>query len=86
LSHLPYSMTISLHPLTPQDIESLHDPKALYILDYRALGESMDYDIPAMRKYENLAPRILTNQHVLVNEHAAELNYPHPNHLHVIPT
>lgn len=79
-------MTISVYPLTADDIPFLRDMDTLFILDYRALWESLEYEIPAMRKYENLAPWILEEQKILVNENASILNYSNINNLFSINT
>ena len=61
--------------IKPEDIAFLQDKKTLYISDFRAISESMDYEIPTMWKYENLFPWILSNQSVAINEDSGILNY-----------
>lgn len=65
--------------LKPKDISFLQNDKALYAFDFRAISESVDYTIPAMWKYENLLPWIITDKYVTVNKSYHNLNYPHKN-------
>lgn len=70
--------------IKPKEIEFLQDNQALYIFDFRALGESMEYDIPAMWKYENLMPWILEGEYAVVNEFHQDVHYPSENKLLVV--
>lgn len=79
-------MEISIQPLVPEQIPFLHQENTLFILDYRSLWESFDYDIPSMWKYENLAPWILKEQTILVNQNSSLLHYGNNNHLLTINT
>ncbi|MCX6730065.1 MAG: hypothetical protein NT058_01015 [Candidatus Portnoybacteria bacterium] len=67
--------SITKKKLKSKDINFLQNKKALYVSDFRAISESMDYKIPTMWKYENLFPWILNNQNVVVNEDGNNLNY-----------
>jgi predicted ATP-grasp superfamily ATP-dependent carboligase len=77
--------SITKERLKSEDIKFLKNKKALYISDFRAISESMNYKIPAMWKYENLFPWILNNQNVVVNEDSNNLNYLNKNNLISIP-
>lgn len=79
-------MKISLQALTPEHIPFLNEKETLFVVDYRSIGESLDYTIPAMWKYENLAPRILKNQKVLVNQFSSLLKYETHNELLITNT
>lgn len=68
-------VNINVEKLTPQKCKVLQNSKAIYICDFRALGESFDYDIPAMWKYENIAPWILKDRYVVVNEDSKDIKY-----------
>jgi glutathione synthase/RimK-type ligase-like ATP-grasp enzyme len=70
---------IKIHKLTSNDIQDLSDSNTLYILDYRALGESFEYEIPSMWKYENLLPWIVNNGVCTVNENHTLLHYKNVN-------
>ncbi|MFA7169732.1 MAG: S-adenosylmethionine decarboxylase [Candidatus Paceibacterota bacterium] len=70
--------------IKPKEIKFLQDKQALYVFDFRALGESMDYDIPAMWKYENLMPWIIERGYAVVNELHKEIHYPSENKLLVV--
>lgn len=70
--------------IKPKEIKFLQDNKSLYIFDFRALGESMEYDIPAMWKYEDLMPWILEGKYVVVNESYQDILYPNKNKLLVV--
>jgi len=70
--------------IKPKEIKFLQDNQALYIFDFRALGESMEYDIPAMWKYENLMPWILERGYAAVNELHQDIHYPGKNKLLVV--
>lgn len=74
-------MKINYFPLTADQIPFLNNQKALFLLDYRILGESLEYEIPSMRKYENLLPWILINQNIAVNQYSKELHYVNTNYL-----
>ncbi len=74
-------MTIHKQRITPDQIDFLRDPWTLYTCDFRATAESMEYNIPAMWKYENMLPWILYGQHVTVNDNARLLKYRWPNTL-----
>ena len=67
-------MNIEINKLTPQKCKVLQNSKAIYICDFRALGESFDHEIPAMWKYENIAPWILHDRYVTVNEDFENIN------------
>ncbi len=73
--------SITKKKLKSKDINFLQNKKALYVSDFRAISESMDYKIPTMWKYENLFPWILNNQSVVVNEDGNNLNYSNKNKL-----
>ncbi len=77
---------MTLQKLTPRDITFLQDESTLFSIDYRAISESMEYDIPAMWRYENLLPWILSSQKVVVNEGARGILYKDENDHVVIPT
>ncbi len=68
---------IEVSSLTAKDISFLADPKALYTCDFRAISESMDYEIPAMWKYENFLANVIQAGSVALNENAQaqEKNY-----------
>lgn len=70
--------------IKPKEIKFLQDNQTLYIFDFRALGESMEYDIPAMWKYENLMPWILEGGYAVVNESHQDIHYPSENKLLVV--
>lgn len=70
--------------IKPKEIKFFQDNRSLYIFDFRALGESMEYDIPAMWKYENLMPWILEGGHAVVNESYQDISYPGKNKLSVV--
>jgi len=61
--------------LTARDISFLKDDTTLYISDFRSLGESFDYEIPSMWKYENLLPWIVQAGLCTVNEYASFIKY-----------
>lgn len=61
-------MKIEYKKLTPEDVEDFQDENALYIFDFRALGEDLFMEIPEMRKYENLGKWIARKKHHTVNE------------------
>ncbi|MFA7717774.1 MAG: hypothetical protein WC875_03595, partial [Candidatus Absconditabacterales bacterium] len=79
-------MQISIQPIVPEQIPFLYQQNALFILDYRSLSESFDYEIPSMWKYENLAPWILNGQTILVNQNSSLLHYENNNNLLIINT
>ena len=79
-------MEILIEQLVPTEIAFLNDKDNLFILDYRAIWESFDYEIPSMRKYENIAPWILENQNILVNQNASFLRYKNKNNLIQVDT
>ncbi|MDX9971193.1 MAG: ATP-grasp domain-containing protein [Candidatus Gracilibacteria bacterium] len=70
---------IKIFPLCPESIEELSQEKALYISDFRALGESFEYEIDSMWKYENLMPWIVKKGFCTVNENSHNLSYPSAN-------
>lgn len=78
-------MKIVYAPISFKDIQALHDPQTLYVMDYRAISESMEYDIPAMRKYENILPRISPDQYVTVNEDFSSIVYDNPFSSVIVP-
>lgn len=49
----------------------------------RSIGESLEYDIPAMWKYENLTPWLVDGKYVLVND-TLDIKYPKMNQLIVV--
>jgi len=69
--------------LIPMEISFLNDDDCLYSVDFRAISENMEYEIPAMWKYENLCPWITSGKFVTVNEDVGNLNYPN-NNFHVV--
>jgi S-adenosylmethionine/arginine decarboxylase-like enzyme len=77
-------MRITKHPSKPSEIKFLQDEQSLYSCDMRAIGESMDYDIPAMWKYENIIPWILDGKNAIVNDQN-DINYANKNILAQIP-
>jgi len=72
-------MNIIFKKLTSKKIEILNRQNGLYILDFRATGEALNYEIPAMWKYENLLTHILNKQTVVVNEDYKELDIVNEN-------
>lgn len=62
---------INISPLRPQDIPFLAEKATLYISDYRAISESMEYEIPAMWKYENALVPIIQTGSIAVNQYAS---------------
>lgn len=70
-------LLITYDPLVPSEVSELQVAGAVYSTDFRATGEALDYDIPAMWKYENLAPWLCANTHskYLVNEGSSDLSY-----------
>lgn len=73
-------MNIIKFPLKPSQIKFLGNDQTLYTCDLRSIGESMDYDIPAMWKYENLIPWILNDKYATVND-ADLIQYVNKNRL-----
>jgi len=67
-------MNINLKKQTSKDIDLLSRKDSIFVLDFRATGEALNYEIPAMWKYENLLTHILNNQTVVVNEDYKELD------------
>lgn len=63
------------------EVKFLNNNSSLYVSDFRSIGESLEYSIPAMWKYENLLPWILKNQTVTVNEDYKKISYPDKNNL-----
>lgn len=76
---------ITISAIKPQDFLFLQKEPTLYSGDFRAVGESLLYDIPTMWKYENLLPWILDNQVVAVNDGYKKLQYPATNQYLVAP-
>lgn len=72
-------MKISIYPLKPNDIKLLDQARTLYSVDFRAIAESMKYEIASMWKYENLTPWLTRNKYVTVNEDYCLINYPFEN-------
>jgi len=70
--------------LKPKDIPFLLTKQTLYVSDFRAIGESMDYKISAMWKYENLLPWILDDKDIIVNESYSDLKYTFNNRLAIV--
>ena len=61
--------------LTINDIVFLHEPRTLFSVDFRAMGETPQLAIPAMFKYENLSQWLVgkatpDSSYVLVNDAA----------------
>lgn len=56
------------------DLNIFKDAKTLFISDFRGTGESLDLDIPAMWKYENLLIHLVQNGYILCNEDAEKIN------------
>ena len=77
---------ITISPLVSNQIKFLNNKNWLFLLDYRVLGESLEYEIPSMRKYENLLPWILEDQNILVNQYAKKLEYNFHNNLIIVET
>lgn len=75
---------IDLRQLSSLDIEFLQKANALYTCDFRSIGESLEYEIPVMRKYENLLPWVLDDQHAVVNEWGGQLAFPVSNKLLIL--
>lgn len=67
-------MSIKFVSLDVHDIKFLNEADTLYSIDFRATGEELDRDIPAMFKYENTPywlggfKRKELKRHVVVNE------------------
>ncbi len=59
---------IEISSLTAKDIPFLADPDSLYTCDFRAISESMDYEIPAMWKYENFLAHVVQVGTAALNE------------------
>lgn len=76
---------ITFKALKPSEIDFLQKGHALYSVDFRAIGESLDLEIVDMWKYENLMPWVLTNKHVATNELSCALQYSSSNSLLEIP-
>lgn len=76
---------IKRFPLTPDAVSMLRDKHTLYVGDFRVTAESMEYDIPAMWKYENLLPWILRGQRVTINPDAKNIRYLHRNEFVAVP-
>lgn len=68
-------MKIIFEPLKSAEIPELNNSDSLYICDFRALGESFEYEIPAMWKYENLTPWIISQGYAAVNEDYQDIHY-----------
>lgn len=77
-------MEIIREKISPKNVSFLFDQRAVYTSDFRAIGESADYDIPAMWKYENLMPWIVENQKVFINNDH-NIKYSNKNNLITIP-
>jgi len=71
-------MNITKFPIKPSHIKFLDDDRILYTCDMRSIGESMDYNIPAMWKYENLMPWILKDKFTAVND-TSQMRYANKN-------
>ncbi len=70
--------------LSSNSIEELSREKTLYISDFRSLGESFEYEIESMWKYENLLPWITKKGFCTVNESSQNLLYPSNNSLRLL--
>jgi len=77
-------MDIVKEKISPRDVSFLSNGKTLYTSDFRAIGESADYKIPIMWKYENLMPWILEGEKVFINNDC-DINYFNENDLIVVP-
>lgn len=75
-----HSLNVEFIELVPSDIGTLNSIETLYTFDFRAISENMEYDIPAMFKYENILPWVLDDQLVVVNDLAASVPYINKNH------
>lgn len=71
-------------PLNINEIKFLSSPHTLFVCDFRATGESLEYDIPAMWKYENLLAHIVDSGTVLCNEDISELQFVNSNQHRII--
>jgi len=74
-------MNITKLPLKPAQIAFLNDQNILFSCDMRSIGESADYEIAAMWKYENLLPWIIDKKYALVNSTSRKINYVKSNNL-----
>lgn len=72
--------------LIPSDIPILCEDTTLYSLDFRAISENMDYEIPTMFKYENLLSWILQEKAVLVNEFCHKISHKKKNKRLIVPS
>ena len=77
-------MEVKISKLTPEEVSELNKKDVLYSLDFRGLGESLNYEIPEMRKYENLLPWILNGATCLANENSASLKYINKNNIVIV--
>jgi len=66
-------MKVIYKRLKTTDISLLNQTDSLYSLDFRATGEQLDYEIPAMWKYENILTTIVSGMNVTVNEDYQQL-------------
>lgn len=71
-------------PLSINEINFLSSPNTLFVCDYRATSESLEYDIPAMWKYENLMAHIIDAGTILCNEDVCELQITNNNQNRII--
>jgi S-adenosylmethionine/arginine decarboxylase-like enzyme len=72
-------MKITIKKIKPEDIDFLQDEETLYTSDFRSIGESTNYLIPAMWKYENLMGWILQGKNLVVNNDSKKIKYPFKN-------
>jgi hypothetical protein len=54
--------------LLPTEIPKLKDQQSLHIIDFRATGETLSYDIDAMWRYENWVNALPIEGYMLVND------------------
>jgi len=78
------NLEVNFIELTGKDIESLNQTDCLYVFDFRSISENMEYDIPAMFKYENLLPWVLSGMNICVNEGFGKINFNKSNHYIIV--
>jgi len=67
-----------------KEVGFLSDERTIYTSDFRVIGESMEYKIPAMWKYENLMPWIVESKEVFINDDC-HIDYFNENDLITVP-
>jgi len=77
-------MDIIKQKIKAKEVSFLSDEKTVYTSDFRVIGESMEYKIPAMWKYENLMPWMLEGKKVFINDDC-NIDYFNENDLIAIP-